>query len=326
MTAPVRNDDPYKALGFWKWLIALGLLLLLLLCWFGAFGKMGGMLGLKAPSISTPVGGLTWPGGKFGLNGLGEANGKLGIYVNGAQAGTTMVGPDGKWNYDLDLSTPGDASIVARPIDAAGQALADLDSGALNVKVGAPAMAAGSGFASFISPKDNEVLDAQSYILDGTGTPGESLEVWQSSPGNPVEQYDTVFVAENGQWSYVVDGTKAGTKPGTYTYELRQKGSSEAITKRTVIVKAGQTQASNAKCPCKLRIFTLRKQNIKGSTITLFKDGKQVEAGTVDKLFGNLAEGEYTYTVSAPGYADFTGGKARVPRNKNFEVYLKPKR
>ena len=239
MTASVRNDDPYKSLGLWRWLIALALLIAWLLC--------------------------------------------------------TFFGPK-------------------------------MDTGAALPAVTTPAMSAGAGFANFLTPNDNEVLDAQSYVLEGTGTPGDTLEVWQSTPENPAGQYDTVTVAQNGQWSYVVTGAKPGTAPGTYTYELRKPGSSDALVKRTLVVKAGQTQASNAKCPCKLRIFTLRKQNIADSTITLLKDGKAVNSGSVDKLFADLGTGDYTYTVSAPGYEDYTAGKAQLPRNKNFEVYLKPVR
>jgi hypothetical protein len=236
MTAPARIDDPYKSLGFWRWLIASLLLLAWLLCmWFGPKPEVAAV---TAPTVTTPA----------------------------------------------------------------------------------------NGFANFLTPNDNEVLDAQSYVLEGTGTPGDTLEVWQSSPNNPAGQYDTVTVAQNGQWSSVVSSAKPGTAPGTYTYEIRKPGSSDALVKRTVVVKAGQTQASNAKCPCKLHIFTLRKQNIAGSTITLLKDGKAVDTGSVDKLFTDLTEGDYTYTVSAPGYGDFTSGKAQLPRNKNFEVYLKPVR
>jgi hypothetical protein len=236
MTAPARNDDPYKSLGLWRWLIALALLIAWLLCMFSGMGKMAATA--TAPAMMTE----------------------------------------------------------------------------------------GAGFANFLTPNDNEVLDAQSYVLEGTGTPGDTLEVWQSTPENPAGQYDTVTVAQNGQWSSVVTGAKAGTAPGTYTYELRKPGSSDALVKRTVVVKAGQTQASNAKCPCKLRIFTNRKQNIPASTITLLKDGQAVDTGSIDKLFADLTEGDYTYTVSAPGFEDFTLGKAQLPRNKNFEVYLNPVR
>jgi hypothetical protein len=239
MTVPARNDDPYKSLGLWRWLIALALLFAWLFCmWFGP--KMDAAAAL--PAVTTP------------------------------------------------------------------------------------AMNAGAGFANFLTPNDNEVLDAQSYVLEGTGTPGDTLEVWQSTPENPAGQYGTVKVAQSGLWSYVVTGAKAGTAPGTYTYELRKPGSSDALVKRTVVVKAGQTQASNAKCPCKLRIFTNRKQNIPESTITLLKDGQPIDTGSIDKLYADLSEGDYTYTVSAPGYEDFTLGKAQLPRNKNFEVYLNPVR
>jgi hypothetical protein len=57
MTAPVRNDDPYKSLGLWRWLIALALLLAWLLCmWFGPKpdGSAAPPTG-KAPAVETPA-------------------------------------------------------------------------------------------------------------------------------------------------------------------------------------------------------------------------------------------------------------------------------
>ena len=230
MTAPARTDADLRSLNWWKALIALALLLLLILCWLGILGGRHNM------------------------------------------AATAAVAP------------------------------------------------------TITAPIENEELDAQQYVLEGTGTANDILELWQSTPDAAATLYDTVPVGADGQWGYVITGIKPGTKPGTYTYELRKPGSTEVVAKRTVIVKAGLTSASNAKCPCKLRIFTLRKQNIKGATIILSKDGQQVQAGADPKLFTGLEQGVYTYSVSAPGYETYTSaaGKVSVPRNKNFEVYLKP--
>ena len=83
-------------------------------------------------------------------------------------------------------------------------------------------------------------------------------------------------------------------------------------------------EASNAKCPCRLRITSLEKQNIQDAAITLFKDGQVVEVGSDPQVFGNLTEGEYTYTVTAPGFETYSSGKASAPKNKNISVYLKP--
>ena len=62
MTAPARNDDPYKSLGLWRWLIALALLIAYLLLQIHialkahttrvfqiAFGGVGGTEALPDP-------------------------------------------------------------------------------------------------------------------------------------------------------------------------------------------------------------------------------------------------------------------------------------
>ncbi len=187
-------------------------------------------------------------------------------------------------------------------------------SGAGNSAVNGALPAAGA--LAFNYPTNNEVLDAQQYILNGTGKPGAILDVMRDG----VKIGETT-VGADGKWSYAVQD--AGTKPGTYKYEIRGSGEATGQT-LTVVVKEGQTDASNAKCPCKLRIFTLEKQNIQGATVTLLKDGNTFKEGTSPQLFEDLDAGDYTYTVSAPGYASFETGKATLPRNKAFSVYLKP--
>ena len=176
-----------------------------------------------------------------------------------------------------------------------------------------------AGTLAFTYPVENEQLDLQDYLLEGNGKPGEELEIFEGSAN-----LGKVTVGADGKWSFPITGRLVSE--GDHEYEARPLGAmaGEGI-KIKVNVAKGRDTASNAKCPCRLRITTLEKQNIKGATITLFKNGERVEAGADPKVFGNLAEGEYTYTVNAPGYAPFTSTKAALaPKNKNISVYLTP--
>ena len=177
-----------------------------------------------------------------------------------------------------------------------------------------------SGGLGFTSPFELEKLDLQDYLLTGVGKPGETLELYEG-----VNKLGEFTVGKDGTWSWPIAG--ALVTEGDHTYELRALGNAAGSGKLlTVNVAKDRPTASNAKCPCRLRITSLEKQNIKDAAITLFKDGKVIEVGADPQVFGNLAEGEYTYSVTAPGFETFSSGKARAPKNKNISVYLKPTR
>ncbi len=312
------RNDPWTAWNLWTALIALAFFLLwLIVCPLRLFG---GMAAMTAPSID-PLASSEITASPLKLSGTAAPNSSLQLRLGDKTFGPVAVGADGTWNASADLKgLAGDLRLVADSLAADGSVAASSAPVALKLNLASP-----SG-ASFTAPAADEPLDAQSYILEGIGTPGQKLEIWQSAPGKPIAQYATATVGADGQWSSVVDGAKPGTKPGIYTYELRQPGKPDALASRTLTVKAGLTGASNAKCPCKLRIFTNTKQNIPTSSITLFKDGQKLDSGTSDKLFGDLGQGSYTYSVSAPNFKTYTSpaGKVSLPRNKSFEVYLEP--
>ncbi len=309
----VHRADPWRPWQFWTWVVAGMLFLLwLLICVLGLF--RGSMAALRAPSINALTS-STITGSPLSLTGLGTPNSKLQLKLGNKTFGPIAVGADGTWKYDADVSgLNGSLKLAADALNPDGMVVASSSPLDLNLNL-----------QGFDYPGENEKLNAQDYNLSGVGTPGQTLEVWQTTPSGTVK-LDTVRVGTDGRWNAYVPNGNPGTKPGTYTYELRRAGTTDAIASRTVVVEAGLTDASNARCPCRLRIFTNRKQNVVGSTIILFKDGQRVGSGTLDKLFTDLSAGEYTYTVTAPNYADFTGGKASLPRNKNFEVYLTPRR
>jgi hypothetical protein len=317
MTTRTRND-PWNAWNLWTALIALLFFgLWLVICPLGLFGQAGMTASLVAPTINALASSdiTTNP---VGIEGMGAPNSSLQLRIGDKIIGPIAVGADGKWSTKADLSG------LSGKLSAYAEALADdgkvgASSAALELNLNLP-----KAIATFDYPSNKEQLDTKDYALSGLGTPGDQLEIWQTTPSGTAK-LGTILVGADGRWNSYVPTTNPGTKPGTYTYSLRRAGSTDAITERTVIVKAGLTEASNAKCPCRLRIFTNLKQNVSGSKISLFSDGRLVDTGTGDKLFTSLSAGEYTYSVTAPGYQPFTTGKATLPKNKNFEVYLKPK-
>ena len=134
-----------------------------------------------------------------------------------------------------------------------------------------------SGFA-FAYPSEAEALDAQDFILEGTALAGSNLEVLKNGAfdGN-------IGVDSSGQWSYYVP-----TQPvGEYEFEVKAPDGSSI--KRKISVAQGLSSASNAKCPCRVRIgaFTNGKVPV-NATVVLFKDGVEVRRGTTPFLFGNL--------------------------------------
>jgi hypothetical protein len=174
------------------------------------------------------------------------------------------------------------------------------------------------GKLGFTSPFELEKLDLQDFLLTGNGKADEELELYEGE--NKLGQFT---VGKDGTWSWPIGG--ALVTEGDHTYELRAVGGTMGSgQKLTVNIAKDRPTASNAKCPCRLRITSLEKQNIQDAAITLLKDGRIVEVGADPQVFGNLSEGEYTYTVTAPGYETFSSGKASAPKNKNISVYLKP--
>lgn len=187
--------------------------------------------------------------------------------------------------------------------------------GAMKAEAHSSEMGGGMGFTS---PFELEKLDLQDYLLTGAGKPGETLELFEGE--NKLGEFT---VGKVGIWSWPIGG--ALVTEGDHTYELRALGGAAGSGKLlTVNVAKDRPTASNAKCPCRLRITSLEKQNIQDASITLFKDGKVIELGADPQVFGNLEEGEYTYSVTAPGFETFSSGKASAPKNKNISVYLKP--
>jgi K(+)-stimulated pyrophosphate-energized sodium pump len=171
-----------------------------------------------------------------------------------------------------------------------------------------------AGGLAFSYPSEAEQLDAQDFLIQGTGEPGKSLELLEGE-----NKLSDLNVGADGKWASLI------SKPseGDHSYEIHEAGAAAGTGKMLKVnVAAGRATASNAQCPCSVRILTLEKQNIPDGKVTLFKDGAKVAEGASPQVFSGLEAGDYTYSVEAAGYKAFTTGKASVPLNKNISVYM----
>ncbi len=313
------RNDPWNT---WNLVTASGAVLFfvlwLLVTALGPFG-WGSVTSAIIPTINALTAGDV-TANTLALSGTGAPNSSLRVRIGDNIVGPFSVGADGAWHTEIELAgLPGDIAVVAEALNADGRIRAS--SQALELT---PALAVKNAIA-FYYPRNNEKLDARDYALFGRGIPGDQLEIWQTTPSG-TRLLETVTVGVDGYWNGYVPPKNPGTRPGLYTYALRKPGRPEVILERSVIVKKRFPKASNARCPCRMSIFTNRKQKITDSTVTLFNEGRRTDERKGNRPFINLGAGRYTYSVTAPGYQDYSIGKILLPKNKNIEVYLEPQR
>ena len=175
-------------------------------------------------------------------------------------------------------------------------------------------LALGAGGLAITYPTANEALDSQDFLIEGMGEPGKALELFEAD-----KSLSAFNVGTDGKWAVPIPGPSIGD----HRYEIRQAGAAAGSGKSlSVNVAAGRPDASNAKCPCSLRITTDDKQSVGDAKVTLFKDGAKVADGVSPQVFSGLDGGDYTYSVEANGYKAYSTGVASLPKNKNFSVYL----
>jgi hypothetical protein len=169
-----------------------------------------------------------------------------------------------------------------------------------------------AGTFAFSYPQEAEALDAQDFLLEGTGAAGTALEVFKNGALD-----GSTAVDSSGAWSYYIPQQAVGD------YEFEIKAPDGSSLKRKISVQQGLTTASNAQCPCRLRISaeTAGKLPV-NATVILLKDGVEVKRGITPILFGNLEPGDYTYSIEGEGFRSFTDGKAQTPKNKNLLAYI----
>ena len=179
-----------------------------------------------------------------------------------------------------------------------------------NLTMVGPQVMAAASQVTFSYPAEAEKLDAQDFLLTGTAAPLEPLEVLQNGVS-----LGSIAAGADGAWSYYVQ------KPSAGEYEFEVKSTTASI-KRRISVQQGLTTASNAQCPCQLRIVSDINQNVPDAKVVLLKDGVEVATGIAPVVFRDLAVGEYTYTLEAAGFVTSKPAAAALPKNKSLSAYL----
>lgn len=270
--------------GFPWWIIPLLLVLLLGGCWLvqnrqgttPASGTPTGATG-DAILVTRPAPGATVPADDFVMSGTGPADDTLQIGEGGQPVASVKVGPDGRWEAAIPAPTPGEHTYTVT-----GQGGA---SGEVQVSVtGTDGTATPGGTTDTASPRDGTTatggtapgtaaggdaggapafaitgpaagaqLPAGGFTLRGTGTPGQTLQVFEdgTSLGN-------VTVAEDGTWTLEVPSPAAGN----HTYRVRGPGGGE-LGQVSATIAAASPDTSAAACT---RDYTLSISN--GQTVS----------------------------------------------------------
>lgn len=166
----------------------------------------------------------------------------------------------------------------------------------------APAVAA----VTITAPANGATLVAGSYILQGSGKPGETLELFDN--GNPL---GVVMVGSDGKWSFPVAASAlpSALVAGAHTYEARRPGqmtgASTSVTATLPAEPAFSVPSDGASVAA--TGFTLQGTAQPGQTVEIFEDGASLGRVTAD---GNglwslnvppPAGGTRTYEVRAEG-------------------------
>ncbi len=142
------------------------------------------------PTVNLPDGELT--AGTVSLTGTGTPGSTVDIVVDGDVVGTTVVGDDGSWSFDLEWPEGGEYELSVRTLDTNGNLLAETDPTTMTVaalELDGPTIDIPDGGFS-----------AGQFTLSGTGTPGTDVEI--------VVDGDVVGktkVGDDGTWSFDFD-------------------------------------------------------------------------------------------------------------------------
>ncbi|WP_019587485.1 DUF937 domain-containing protein [Deinococcus apachensis] len=302
---PTVTPTTERRRGFPRWILPLLLLLLLGGCWLlqnrqGTVPTSGtpatGATG-NGIQVARPASGATVPADDFVMSGTGPANDTLRIEEGGQPVASVRVGPDGNWEAAIPAPTPGEhtytisgqagasteAQVSVTGTDGAAPggatdatAPSNGTDAAGNTAPGTTGAVAGDATGvtpafAITEPAANAQLPAGGFTLRGTGTPGQTLQVFEdgTSLGN-------VTVAGDGAWTLEVPSPTAGA----HTYSVQGPGGSQ-LGQVAAAVAAASPNASAAACN---RDYTLS-----------ISDGQTVSQPF---RFGGVGQGEgYSVTV-----------------------------
>ncbi|MEM7330964.1 MAG: Ig-like domain-containing protein, partial [Chloroflexota bacterium] len=166
----------------------LAIIILILMTSLGFCTDTTNLAELSAPTINTPDDEI--PSGLVIFSGEGEPGSDVEVMLNGRSADTVTVYRDGEWIYSTNLEA-GEYDVTVTGPDADGEMNLSSESVTFNV------------VQSYLAPKLNlpdAAQDANGFVLNGTGTPGSTVEIFNSGIS-----LGTAVVGDDGTWSFDAD-------------------------------------------------------------------------------------------------------------------------
>ncbi len=181
---------------------------------------------LAAPTFDAPTGEVE--SGPITLSGTGTPGSRVRVRAGDTNLGTTVVGPDGRWEFETILGA-GKQTVIVEALDASGNPVA----ASAPVEVNAT----GGLGVSVDAPTEGAVLQPGPNVISGKGKPGTVLEILN---GDLV--LGEVTVGQDGAWSVEVP-----LQQGTAAISARVKGTDQ-ILNRPVRVTIGEAAQVGPAC------------------------------------------------------------------------------
>ena len=147
-----------------------------------------------APTLDLPDGALK--AGKVTLSGTGTPGSKVRVIVDGQEAGTAEVGPDGRWSLPVEFDGPGQRRVQLEAVDDSGTVLAASEPKSLDVAPAFVPLAVQVPDRGTLLPPGEEPATTR-LTLSGTGEPGATVEVWAGD-----QLLGTTRVGSDGTWTF----------------------------------------------------------------------------------------------------------------------------
>ncbi|MCS6839283.1 MAG: LPXTG cell wall anchor domain-containing protein [Roseiflexus sp.] len=180
-------DGKWIGYDWFKLLVALILLLLLIGAWLAFGGPPPRLPPLRAPVVSAPAAGATLPAGAVTFSGQATPGSTVRVVIDGTPVGTATADGSGAWSLTTTLDRAGQYQVVAEALRPDGTVAAR--SALQNLIVSAPAIAAPTlNLPNRVPPG--------SVTFSGEGAPGSTVEVLVD--GQPIGR---TTVGADGRWS-----------------------------------------------------------------------------------------------------------------------------
>jgi hypothetical protein len=258
------------------------------------------------------------------LTGTAEAGSTVKIYLNGSSSPsfTTTADGSGNWSQTVGHLADGSYSYTVTATDAAGNTSAPSSALAFVVDTAAPAAPAAPHDSAVSGGYVNAANDGASQALTGTAEAGSTVRIYLNGSGSPAftttadgsgNWSQTIGHLADGSYSYTVTATDAAgntsAPSSALAFVVDTAAPAAPAAPHDSAVSGGYVNAANDGAS-----QALTGTAEAGSTVRIYLNGSSSPAftttadgsGNWSQTIGHLADGSYSYTVTATDAAGNT--------------------